>query len=137
MYFVYLISYFQERTNKGMDTHAMTSSVFDEHVASLLLLLLLRDTKEGWDRWGRLVFVNKAWRDTFKTHHSQVIEYRIAHMQHMLHEKNRQLQLFRVCCSCRVAWSSLWSSDDASDDDAAIEEQEGSPSPTFYSTNWE
>ena len=121
MYFAYLISYFQERTNKGMDTHATTSSVFDEHVASLLLLWLLRDTKEGWDRWGRLAFVNKAWRDTFKAHQAQIVEYRLAHMQHMLREKSRQLHLFRVCCSCRVVWPSLGISNENSDDDELFE----------------
>lgn len=91
----------------------------DEHVASLVLLWLVRDAKEGWERWGRVSFVNKAWRNAFKTHKDLLIEYRFAHMQHMIREKNRQLHMFRVCCNCSVAFPSLWSSDDVSDDEAS------------------
>lgn len=109
-----------------METHATAAPVFDEHVASLVLLWLLRDAREGWERWGHVSFVNRAWRDTFQTHKDLISEYRIAHMLHMLKEKNRQLHMFRACCSCRVAWPSLWSSDDMSDDDA-VQDESGSP----------
>jgi hypothetical protein len=85
------------------------SLLADEHVASLVLLWLVRDAKEGWDKWGQLAFVNKAWRNVFSTNKIQLLEYRLHHMYHLLQERNKQLHIFRIMCSCRVEWPSAWS----------------------------
>ena len=105
-----------------MSLGSLGSLSMDEHLASLLLLWLVRDANKGWEDWGALAFVNRAWRDTFRTHKAQVVDYRLAHMQHMLNEKNKQLRLFRMCCQCSVAWPSLWSDDEenGSSNDEAV-----------------
>jgi len=92
-------------------THAM-SVVMDEHVASLVLLWLLRDAKVGWEQWGHVALVNRAWREAFKIHRAQIDQYRLAHMSFLLAEARKQLHIFRVCCNCRVAFPSLWSDDE-------------------------
>ncbi len=101
------------------------SLLADEHVASLMLLWLLRDPKQGWERWGGLAFVNKAWHNAFKINKAQVDQYRLAHMSVLLAEARKQLHIFRVCCNCRVDFPSLWSSDD--DEFSAVENEPGSP----------
>ena len=114
-----IVWFFIKTGNNGIETHSTISLVFDEHVASLVLLWMLRDTKEGWTQWGHVSFVNRTCRDAFKTYHTQAVEYRFVHMQHILKQKNWELQLFSVCCcSCRVTCPDLWSSDDVSDDEA-------------------
>lgn len=90
----------------------------DEHFASLVLLWLIRDAKVGWEQWGHVAFVNRAWRDAFKINKTQVDQYRLTHMSVLLAEARKQLHIFRMCCNCRVAFPSLWSSDDMSDDEA-------------------
>jgi hypothetical protein len=100
-------------------THTMSLAA-DEQVATLVLLWLMRDAKVGWEKWGHVAFVSRAWRDAFKINKAQVDQYRLAHMSFLLAEARKQLHIFRVCCNCRVAFPTLWSD----------EEEAGSPLPS-------
>jgi hypothetical protein len=84
--------------------------VFDEQLATLLLQHLMTDEEnEGWSRWGRLCFVNKACAIVFREHASQLVDYSFRYMYFLVNKKNRELcekdqllWLWMKNCECRV-----------------------------------
>jgi len=76
----YFMSGFCERRKKRPTlTHKM-SLIAGENIESLVLLYLMHDAKEGWGQWAHVAFVNKAWRDDFKTHKTQLLDYRLDYL---------------------------------------------------------
>jgi len=81
----------------------------DEQIATLLLVHLTSDTREGWAGWGRLCCVNKACAATFRLHASQLVNYCCGHLllqikqkDYQLKDQDRQLWLWMKQCTCRA-----------------------------------
>jgi hypothetical protein len=80
--------------------------VIDEQIATLLLVYLTGDAREGWTGWGRLCFVNKACAAVFRQHASQLLNYYYGNMYLRLKEQDRLLFLWMKNCTCRAFYRS-------------------------------
>jgi hypothetical protein len=90
------------------------SVVFDEVLVTLLLEHLMTNNKEdGWARWGRLCFVNKACARVFLNYENRLVNYCFDYLYFLVRKKNRLL----VEQDRKLRWyhqrydSGLWSSD--------------------------
>jgi len=98
----------------GRNVDMASTIVIDEQIASLLLLHLTADVRDGWAGWGHLCYVNKACAAAFRSHASLLVNFCFGYMFLLVQEKNRQLHHWAVNCECAAFERD---SDDESDAD--------------------